>query len=114
QTGADGAVGIAFFDGTVFSLAANGRMVLNEFDPDGGASLISLLQGAFTLDVSDTSDLTIGTPVGTLGHGRTKVASLGGGVLTDGEIALAGNFDLYDHDGNLIGRVNDAGELVTI
>ena len=36
ETGADGAVGITFIDGTAFNLSAAARLVLNEFVCDRG------------------------------------------------------------------------------
>jgi len=49
ETGADGAVGITFTDGTAFNLSNDARMVLNEFVCDGTSSsaLFSLSKGAF-------------------------------------------------------------------
>ena len=51
ETGADGAVGMTFADGTAFNLSSNARMVLNEFVRDrngnSNSTLFSLLQGAF-------------------------------------------------------------------
>ena len=52
QTAADSAVGIVFSDGTAFNLAANSRMVLDEFvyDPKGNANstAFSVARGTFT------------------------------------------------------------------
>src|SRR5215467_14384261 len=44
QTGADGAIGITFSDGTTLNLPSNARMVLNEFvyDPNGKSNSIFL------------------------------------------------------------------------
>jgi len=109
QTGADGSAGIAFVDGTAFSLSANARMVLNEFDPNGTAdsSLISLLQGTFTFRVpDDAGDVKVDTPAGTMGLRGTQLASLDGTVfLDDGTIELSskadaphGTFVLLSHD----------------
>src|SRR6516225_2315020 len=74
STGADGAVGITFSDGTAFNLSANARMVLNEFvyDPKGNsnATLFSLSKGSFTFiagKVAKTGDMKIDTPVATMG-----------------------------------------------
>ena len=74
QTAADGAVGIAFTDGTAFNLSSNARMVLNEFvyDPKGksNSTLISLSKGTFTFvagQVAKTGDMKIDTPVATMG-----------------------------------------------
>lgn len=74
QTGADGALGIVFGDGTSFSLSANARMEVNEFvyDPKGHAnsSLVSLSKGTFTFiagNVAHTGDMKVDTPLGTMG-----------------------------------------------
>src|SRR5262249_58910038 len=49
ETGADGAVGITFTDGTAFNLSNNARMVLNQYVCDGtsNSALFSLSKGAF-------------------------------------------------------------------
>ena len=51
ETGADGAVGITFIDGTAFNLSAASRLVLNEFSCERtgtpNSALFSLVQGAF-------------------------------------------------------------------
>jgi hypothetical protein len=74
QTGADGAVGITFTDGTAFNLTNNARMVLNEFvyDPNGksNSTFFSLTKGTFTFvagKVAKTGDMKIDTPVATMG-----------------------------------------------
>jgi hypothetical protein len=74
STGADGAVGITFTDGTAFNVASNARMILNEFvyDPKvkSNSSFFSLTKGAFTFiagRVAKTGDMKINTPVATMG-----------------------------------------------
>jgi hypothetical protein len=74
STGADGAIGITFTDGTAFNLSSNARMVLNEFvyDPNGksNSTLFSLSKGTFTFiagKVARTGDMKIDTPVATMG-----------------------------------------------
>lgn len=95
QTGADGAVGITFTDGTAFNLTNNARMVLNEFvyDPNGksNSTFFSLTKGTFTFvagKVAKTGDMKIDTPVATMGirgttphveiadHGTVKFTTL--------------------------------------
>ncbi len=73
-TGADGAIGITFTDGTAFNLSSNARMVLNEFvyDPNGksNSTFFSLSKGTFTFiagKVARTGDMKIDTPVATMG-----------------------------------------------
>jgi hypothetical protein len=74
QTGADGKLGVAFTDGTAFTLSSSARMVLNEFvyDPNGksNSTLFSLTKGTFTFvagKVAKTGDMKIDTPVATMG-----------------------------------------------
>jgi len=74
QTGADGALGITFADGTAFNISSNARMEVNEFvyDPKGhsNSSLLSLTKGTFTFlagNVAHTGDMKVDTPVGTMG-----------------------------------------------
>jgi hypothetical protein len=74
QTGADGALGVTFADGSSFSVSSNARMEVNEFvyDPNGRAnsSLLSLTKGTFTFiagDVAHTGDMKVETPIGTMG-----------------------------------------------
>lgn len=74
QTGADGRVGINFTDGTSFNLSSNARMALTEFvyDPNGksNSTLLSLTKGTFTFvagDIAKTGNMTIDTPVATMG-----------------------------------------------
>jgi tetratricopeptide (TPR) repeat protein len=74
STGANGAVGITFSDGTAFNLSSNARMELNEFvyDPKGksNSTLFNLSKGTFTFiagKVAKTGDMKIDTPVATMG-----------------------------------------------
>ena len=74
QTGADGALGIAFADGTSFKVSSNARMELNEFvyDPKGNSNstLISLSKGSFTFlagMIAKSGNMKVDTPVGTMG-----------------------------------------------
>ena len=74
STGADGAVGITFSDGTAFNLSSNARMELNEFvyNPKGkdNSTFFSLSKGTFTFiagKVAKTGDMKIDTPVATMG-----------------------------------------------
>jgi hypothetical protein len=74
QTGTDGALGIAFVDGSSFSCSSNARMEVNEFvyDPDGNSNstLISLTKGTFDFiagKVAKTGDMKVDTPVGVVG-----------------------------------------------
>lgn len=74
QTGPDGKLGVAFADGSSFSVSSNARMEVNEFvyDPNGhsNSSLLSLSKGTFTFiagDVAHTGSMKVDTPIGTMG-----------------------------------------------
>src|SRR5882757_9522830 len=74
QSGSNSQLGITFIDGTVFGLASNARMVLNDmvYDPNGSSnsSFLSLVQGTITFLAGETAkhgDMKIGTPVATMG-----------------------------------------------
>jgi hypothetical protein len=74
QTGADGALGIIFADGTTFKVSSNARMELNEFvyDPNGNSNstLINLSKGSFTFlagAIAKSGNMKVATPVGTMG-----------------------------------------------
>ena len=77
ETGADGAVGITFIDGTVFNLSATSRLVLNEFSCERtgapNSALFSLVQGAFSFvagKIARTGGLSIDTPFATIRGSR--------------------------------------------
>jgi hypothetical protein len=74
QTGPDGKLGVAFADGSSFTVASNARMEVNEFvyDPRGhtNSSLMSLTKGTFTFiagEVAHTGSMKVNTPIGTMG-----------------------------------------------
>ncbi|CCE05640.1 conserved hypothetical protein [Bradyrhizobium sp. STM 3843] len=80
QSGSDSTLGITFIDGTVFGLASNARMVLNEmvYDPNGSnnSSLISLVAGTISFVAGATAkhgDMKVDTPVATMGIRGTAV-----------------------------------------
>lgn len=80
QSGSDSTLGITFIDGTVFGLASNARMVLNEmvYDPNSSdnRSLISLVQGTISFVAGATAkkgDMKVDTPVATMGIRGTAV-----------------------------------------
>src|SRR5262249_26353503 len=86
ETGADGAVGITFTDGTAFSLSHTARMELNEFvcDQNGtsNSALFSLTQGAFSFTagkVAKSGGLRIDTPFARI---RGTSQGRGTGILT--------------------------------
>ncbi|MEM7122608.1 MAG: FecR domain-containing protein [Pseudomonadota bacterium] len=81
ETSSDGAVAVLFADGTQFSLSEDARMVVDEliYDPgsDNNVASFSLVQGLFVLvsgDVAKTGDMTVETPVSTIGIRGTSVA----------------------------------------
>ena len=80
QSGSDSKLGITFIDGSVFGLASNARMVLNEmiYDPNGSSnsSLISLVAGTITFVAGQTAkhgEMKVDTPVATMGIRGTAV-----------------------------------------
>src|SRR4051812_42567694 len=86
ETGADGAVGITFIDGTAFDLSATSRLVLNEFSCERmgapNSALFSLVQGAFSFvagKLARTGGLIIDTPFAAI---RGATQDRGIGVLT--------------------------------
>lgn len=80
QAGSDSTLGITFIDGTVFGLASNAKMVLNEmiYDPNGSdnKSLLSLVAGTISFVAGATAkkgDMKVDTPVATMGIRGTAV-----------------------------------------
>jgi hypothetical protein len=93
ETGADGAVGITFIDGTVFNLSATSRLVLNEFSCERtgapNSALFSLVQGAFSFvagKIARTGVLNIDTPFATI---RGAAQDRGIGILTLAALTFA-------------------------
>jgi len=81
ESGEDGAIGIVFADETSFSMAENGRMVLDEmiYDPGEGTGemAVSVVRGVFTfvsgqIAKTDPEAMTIETPVATIGVRGTQ------------------------------------------
>ncbi|MBL4615165.1 MAG: FecR domain-containing protein, partial [Magnetovibrio sp.] len=82
ETGVDGAIGVILADETTFSMAEDGRMVLDEmvYDPgtqEGSVSL-SVMHGVFTfvsgqVAKTDPDAMTLNTPVATIGIRGTQV-----------------------------------------
>jgi hypothetical protein len=74
QTGPDGKLGVAFVDGSSFTVSPNARMEVDEFvyDPKGhsNASLMNLTKGTFAFiagEVAHSGTMKVETPVGTMG-----------------------------------------------
>ncbi|WP_433989731.1 hypothetical protein SuNHUV7_05250 (plasmid) [Pseudoseohaeicola sp. NH-UV-7] len=124
QTSDDGQVSVTFVDGTIFTLAASSRMLIDEliFDPDGSenSGSFSLIQGGFVFiagQVAKTGGMEVGTPSSTMGiRGTTVVVEVGAadGEVTS-EITLTrdpdgdiGEVEVFDLDGNLIATITDA------
>src|SRR5262245_38408053 len=93
ETGADGAVGITFNDGTAFNLSATSRLVLNEFSCERtgapNSALFSLIQGAFSFvagKIARTGGLNVDTPFGKI---RGTTQDRGIGILTLAALTFA-------------------------
>src|SRR5215470_14173249 len=93
QTGADGKLGVAFADGSSFTVSANARMEVNDFvyDPNGhsNASLMSLTKGTFTFiagEVAHTGSMKVNTPIGTMGIRGTAPRVE---ILNDGSVKFS-------------------------
>ena len=123
QTGEGGQVSVTFVDGTIFTLAASSRMVIDEliYDVDGADNSggFSLLQGGFVFiagQVAKTGSMEVGTPSSTMGiRGTTVVVEVGpsNGEVTS-EITLTrdpdgdiGEVVVFDLDGNLNATIAD-------
>src|SRR6516165_8444727 len=142
ETGADGAVGITFIDGTAFSLSNNARMALNEFVCAGtsNSALFSLSKGAFAFiagKVAKVGGLRIETPFARIrgaaqdgGIGiltlaalafstirEIQAASRSDAFLDDGTITHKdsphGTFEITTRDGKVI-VADDPGETVVV
>ena len=142
ETGADGAVGITFIDGTAFSLSNNARMALNEFVCDGtsNSALFRLSKGAFSFingKVAKAGGLRIETPFARIrgaaqdgGIGiltlaalafstirEIQAASRSDAFLDDGTITYKdsphGTFEITTRDGRVI-VADDPGETVVV
>jgi VCBS repeat-containing protein len=124
QTGADGRLSVTFVDGTIFTLSAGSRMVVDTliYDPASQANSGSfdLIQGGFVFiagQVARTGGMEVTTPAATMGiRGTTVVVEIDtqGGVSTaqitlvrdpDGSV---GRVELFDLSQNLIGTITEA------
>src|SRR5262245_45114069 len=140
ETGADGAVGIAFTDGTAFTLSNDARMVLNQFvcDETSNSALFSLSKGAFSFitgKVAKAGGLRIDTPFARIrgqdgGIGILTLAALAfsnlrevhaasrsDAFLDDGTITYKdsphGTFEITTRDGRVI-VADDPGETIVV
>ena len=82
ESGAEGAIGIVLADETTFSMAENGRIVLDEMIYDAGTQegsvSLSIVQGIFTfvsgqVAKADPDAMTVVTPVATIGIRGTQL-----------------------------------------
>lgn len=80
QTGTGSSLGISFIDGTIFSLSASARMVLNDMvyqaGGTGNSAALTLVQGSIGFlagQVAKTGTMQVGTPVATMGIRGTLV-----------------------------------------
>jgi len=142
ETGADGAVGITFTDGTAFNLSNNARMALNQFVCDGtsNSALFSLSKGAFAFiagKIAKAGGLRIDTPFARIrgaaqdgGFGiltlaalafstirEIQAASRSDAFLDDGTITYKdsphGTFEITTKDGRVI-VADDPGETIVV
>jgi VCBS repeat-containing protein len=121
RTGDNGLLGITFADGTVFTLAAGSRMVLDEliYDPDGADNkgVFSLVEGSFVFiagQAAATGGMEVNTPTATMGIRGTTVKvdiQTRDGISTV-SVSLNPDFDggtgaiqLFTLDGELIANI---------
>lgn len=135
QSGSDSTLGITFIDGTVFGLASNAKMVLNEmvYDPNGSgnSSLFSLVAGTISFVAGATAkhgDMKVDTPVATMGIRGTavlveidfEVPGQGGAPPAKFQVLVepdgtTGSYILFDKTTlNPIATVNQAGTQTII
>lgn len=122
-TAENASLSVTFTDGTVFSLSASSRMVIDAliYDPAGAdnSGTFSLIQGGFVFiagQVAKTGGMEVNTPSSTMGiRGTTVVVQIGtvNGVDTT-EISLTsdpdgstGRVEVRDVDGNLVATITD-------
>ena len=96
-TGEDGSVGVTFIDETVFSLAEDGEMTIDEmiYDPEGqeGKFSANMVKGVFSfisgeIAKTDPEGMMLNTPVGVIGIRGTKVAGVAAAEGTENSISL--------------------------
>ena len=120
STADGGKLSVTFLDGTIFTLAANSRMVLDElvYSPEGddNSATFSLIEGGFVFvagQVAKTGEMEVSTPSATMGIRGTTVSAFIGTV--DGVLALTVTL-LEDFDGSGTGVVqlfDLSGNLIT-
>jgi VCBS repeat-containing protein len=124
QTGADSKLSVTFVDGTIFTLSAASRMVVDTliYDPGGQNNFGSfdLIQGGFVFiagQVAKTGGMEVTTPAATMGIKGTTVLVE---IETDNGVATAqvtlirdpdgsvGRVELFDLGRNLIATISEA------
>ncbi|MEM1075752.1 MAG: FecR domain-containing protein, partial [Pseudomonadota bacterium] len=123
ETASESSLSLTFVDGTIFSLSAGSRMVLDElvFDPGGSdnSAVFSLIEGGFVFiagQVAPTGGMNVNTPSGVIGiRGTTvevQILTVGGvaevlvSLLLDPDGSL-GEIELFDNSGTLVGTITD-------
>lgn len=115
ETDGEGAVNILFVDNTTFAISENAKLAVDEYTynpaDQSGTSFFSMLRGAFVytsglIGKTDTADVNINTPVGSIGIRGTVVAGeidpTGGDskiTIVDGAVVItnaAGSLELND------------------
>ena len=118
-----GKLSVTFADGTIFTLAADSRMVIDSLvydaeSQDGNSGAFSLIEGGFVFiagEVAKTGGMDVTTPTATMGiRGTTvlvEITTLDG--ISTVEVSLntdpdggQGAFELRDLDGNLIATID--------
>ena len=111
ETDAEGSIGLVFADNSTFSLAEEGRMVIDEmiYDPSTqeGNSVFNVAQGVFTfvsgqIAKTDVDAMTIKTPLTTIGI-RAKA----------GEEGNANTFTLFADPDGTVGEATVSTEVGT-
>ncbi len=118
ETGQASTLGITFLDQTVFSLAANAKMVINDlvYNPQGSSNnmAIKLVQGTFVFlagRIAPTGNMIIDTPVAQIGiRGTLPWITVGNAtsftILSERDGKTGEYFLLQKATGNVIGTVN--------
>jgi len=120
---ASGTMAVTFNDGSTLNLTANTRIVVSEFiyspSNTGNSQLLDLVQGSLTFisgEVAHTGNMSIGTPVATMGIRGTV-----GGVTTasDGTVQFyvsqsATGAVIINQQGQIIANVVQDGPLIVV
>ncbi|MEM1079797.1 MAG: tandem-95 repeat protein, partial [Pseudomonadota bacterium] len=121
ETGDSTILSVTFVDGTIFTLAANARMVIDELIYNEGqtdnSATFSLIQGGFVFiagQIAPTGGMEVETPAATMGiRGTTVLADIqsDNGIITV-ELALTrdldgslGRIEVFDLEGNPLAEI---------